>query len=123
MKVYHQTEEDASLEIQQLQHELAALEISITRKKLRLSELKEDQGTNTRIDTGKEDRYHHRLYVDDRVKVLSSSKNKTFIANQTEAVVTGVTPQKQIRITDITNPRNKTTREGVNLERLFDQDE
>ena len=121
MKGYYQSDEDLALEIQQLEHELAALEISIKRKKKHLQELRSDQQPTTptgRVSLGVEDKYHRELHIDDQVKVLNSSKNKKFIGGVTEAVVTGLTPKKEVKVTDITDPDNKTWRASSNLQRI-----
>ena len=124
MKSFYQSDEDLTLEIAQLEHELSALEISIKRKRLQLSERQSEQPpkTPTRVSIGQEDRYNKELHIEDRVKVLTSSKNKSFIAGVTEATITGLTPQKQVQISSIENNKIKTWREAQNLQRL-DHDE
>ena len=123
MKSIYQSDEDLALEIQQIEHEVAALEIAVKRKKLRLTELRSDQhpSTPTRVSIGQEDRNNRELHIEDRVKVLTSSKNKSFVVG-TEAVVTGVTPQKQVKISNRENREQGTWRDSRNLE-LIDQHE
>ena len=117
MKVNCQSDEDLQLEIEQIQHELAALEVSIKRKKLRLSEIQSEQAEQGRTTTGQSDRNYKEVFVDDRVKVLTPSKNKSFV-NGTEAIVTGTNTNNQVTITSITDSKKKTWREAKNLELL-----
>ena len=122
MKFHYQSDEDIELEIPQIQHKLAALEIAIKRKNLRLSELRTERGHKGRVSTGQEDRNRNELYIGDKVKVLTTSKNRSFVVGKTEAKVTGVTPTKQVTISDLNDNKNKTWRESCNLELVFDNE-
>ena len=122
MKIYQQTDEDLALEIEQVELELAALEISVRRKKLRLKELRANSSPSpTGTPIGVKDCHQKPLYIGDRVIVQSTSKNKSFIKGKTEAVITGITPTKQVNITDVTRPLNTTWRDSGNLEKLFEK--
>ena len=121
MKGYYQSDEDLALEVEQIEHELAALEISLKRKRLHLRNRRSEQQPTSptqRIPLGVEDKYHQQLHIDDQVKVLNSSKNNKFIGGVTEAIVTGLTPKKEVKVTDITNPDNQTWRAPANLQKI-----